>query len=67
MTTILQIILFSLMMMPALMKAETKEIPFTLDDRDRIIRTEQKVEPVKTEMNLRFGSMRSTSQSFGRY
>lgn len=34
--------------------ADTKEIPFTLDDRDRIIRTEQKVESVKTEMNARF-------------
>jgi hypothetical protein len=36
------------------MKAEVKEIPFTLDDRDRIIRTEQKVEAVKTEMTARF-------------
>jgi hypothetical protein len=35
-------------------KAELKEIPFTLDDRDRIIRTEQKVESVKAEMTARF-------------
>ena len=34
--------------------AETKEIPFTLDDRDRIIRTEQKVESLQTEVNVRF-------------
>jgi hypothetical protein len=34
--------------------AETKEIPFTLDDRDRMIRTEQKVESMKTEMTARF-------------
>jgi hypothetical protein len=40
--------------MPSVIRAETKEIPFTLDDRDRIIRTEQKVESVKTEMSVRF-------------
>ena len=34
--------------------AQAKEVPFTLDDRDRIIRTEQKVESVKTEMSARF-------------
>ena len=43
-----------LLSLPLLVKAEVKEIPFTLDDRDRIIRTEQKVESVKTEMNSRF-------------
>jgi hypothetical protein len=35
-------------------KAGMKEIPFTLDDRDRIIRTEQKVESLITEMSARF-------------
>jgi hypothetical protein len=49
-----KIILFFLLAMPTVGFAETKEIPFTLDDRDRIIRTEQKVESVKTEMNARF-------------
>jgi len=49
-----KIILFFLLAMPSLCIAETKEIPFTLDDRDRIIRTEQKVESLKTEMNQRF-------------
>ncbi|MCK9424204.1 MAG: hypothetical protein M0Q38_16585 [Bacteroidales bacterium] len=43
-----------LVLLPLLIKAELKEIPFTLDDRDRIIRTEQKVESVKTEMTTRF-------------
>jgi hypothetical protein len=38
-------------------KAEIKEIPFTLDDRDRILRTEQKVESLQTEMNARFESI----------
>ena len=45
------------MLLPAFMRAEIKEIPFTLDDRDRIIRTEQKVEAVKTEMNAGFENM----------
>jgi len=51
---ILGVVLF---LIPILVKAEIKEIPFTLDDRDRIIRTEQKVESVKTEINARFESM----------
>jgi len=41
-------------LLPFLVNAEVKEVPFTLDDRDRIIRTEQKVEAVKTEMTARF-------------
>ncbi|NQV02789.1 MAG: hypothetical protein HQ542_09095 [Bacteroidia bacterium] len=43
-----------LFLLPVLVKAEVKEIPFTLDDRDRIIRTEQKVESLQTDMNARF-------------
>ncbi|MBL7139103.1 MAG: hypothetical protein ISS17_10065 [Bacteroidales bacterium] len=43
-----------LVFLPVLVKAEVKEIPFTLDDRDRIIRTEQKVESLQSEMNTRF-------------
>ena len=42
---------------PLFIKAEVKEILFTVDDRDRIIRTEQKVEAVKTEMTARFESV----------
>ena len=40
--------------LPLFMKAEVKEIPFTLDDRDRIIRTEKEVISLKSEMNARF-------------
>ncbi|MBI4647101.1 MAG: hypothetical protein HY738_11050 [Bacteroidia bacterium] len=36
--------------------AETKEIPFTLDDRDRIIRLEEKVESLRNEINAKFES-----------
>ncbi|MEI6435042.1 MAG: hypothetical protein WCP32_09375 [Bacteroidota bacterium] len=57
MKTIQKIIVFYLLMLPVIGMTETKEIPFTLDDRDRIIRTEQKVESVKTEMNMRFEAM----------
>ena len=54
MKTIQKIIVFFLLTLPVIGLAETKEIPFTLDDRDRIIRTEQKVEAVKAEMSARF-------------
>ncbi len=40
--------------LPVFMKAEVKEIPFTLDDRDRIIRTEKEVSSLRSEMNARF-------------
>lgn len=42
------------LLFPLFIKAEVKDVPFTLDDRDRIIRTEQKVEAVKTEISTRF-------------
>ncbi len=54
MKTVQKISIFFLLFLPTIGLAEIKEIPFTLDDRDRIIRTELKVESVKTEMNARF-------------
>jgi hypothetical protein len=48
---LLTILLFTL---PVFVKAEAKEIPFTLDDRDRIIRTEKEVTSLKSEMSTRF-------------
>jgi predicted PurR-regulated permease PerM len=54
MKTLQKIILFFLLALPSIGATQSKEIPFTLDDRDRIIRTEQKVEAVKTEINSRF-------------
>jgi len=52
-----------MLLLPLLVKAEVKEIPFTLDDRDRIIRTEQKVESFRAELNTKidakFDGMRS--------
>ena len=40
-----------LLFLPGLLLAEVKEIPFTIDDRDRIIRTEQKVENLNTKID----------------
>ena len=34
--------------------SQTKEVPFTLDDRDRIMRTEVEVGSLRKEMNSRF-------------
>jgi len=50
-TTILLLISFWL-------KAETKEIPFTLDDRDRIIRTEQKLEALDAKVDTKVDGLR---------
>jgi hypothetical protein len=49
MKTIQKIILVFLLSLPLFIKAEINEIPFTLDDRDRIIRTEQKVEAINKQ------------------
>ena len=66
MKTLKQILLILLFLLPSLLQAMEKEIPFTLDDRDRIIRTEQKVESLQTEMNARFKAIDERfSQLFG--
>ena len=49
-----QFVTILLCSLPVFVKAEVKEIPFTLDDRDRIIRTEKEVISLKSEMNARF-------------
>ena len=51
MKTIQKITLYFLLMLPMIGAAETKEIPFTMDDRDRIIRTEQKVEALDAKIS----------------
>lgn len=42
--------------------SQTKEVPFTLDDRDRIIQTEQKLESLRNEMNTRFEAQESRTE-----
>ena len=54
MKTLKKITGFLFLFLPVLLLAETTEIPFTLEDRDRIIRTERKVGSVNSEMNARF-------------
>jgi hypothetical protein len=34
--------------------SQVNEVPFTLDDRDRIIRTEEQVNSLRNEMNAKF-------------
>jgi hypothetical protein len=51
MKAIIKIIGCFLLLIPNLLLAEVKEIPFTIDDRDRIIRTEQKVENLNAKID----------------
>jgi len=57
MKAIKNFILILLLILPFLAKAEIKEIPFTLDDRDRIIRTEQKVEALDAKINSKVAAL----------
>ena len=54
MKTVRQFFFLIILCIPIWVRAEIKEIPFTLDDRDRIIRTEQRVESIQADMNTRF-------------
>ncbi len=36
---------------------QSQEVPFTLEDRDRIMRTEEKVQSLRNEMNTKFEAM----------
>jgi len=57
------IISTSILFIPLIMKAEVKEIPFTIDDRDRIIRTEQKVEALDAKIDMKVDGMKSEMTS----
>jgi hypothetical protein len=59
MKTIQKITLFLILLLPSFSMAEAKEIPFTLDDRDRIIRTEQKVEALDAKIDSKVDGLRS--------
>jgi hypothetical protein len=59
MKTIKTFIGICILFLPLIMKAELKEIPFTIDDRDRIIRTEQKVEAVDAKIEMKVDGLRS--------
>jgi hypothetical protein len=53
-----KLVFFLLMMSSVTFTAfsQAKEVPFTLDDRDRIVRTEEQVNSLRNEMNARFES-----------
>ncbi|NCA75137.1 MAG: hypothetical protein EOM90_02275 [Alphaproteobacteria bacterium] len=59
MKTVKQYLLILLILLPSLLQAMDKEIPFTLDDRDRIIRTEQKVEALDAKIDSKVDGLRS--------
>jgi len=59
MRTIAKIAGLILLFLPLMIRAESKEIPFTLDDRDRIIRTEQKVEAVDAKIDMKVDGLKS--------
>ena len=59
MKTIEKFGLFICLLLSLVMKAEVKEILFTLDDRDRIIRTEQKVESLDAKINAKVDGFHS--------
>jgi hypothetical protein len=46
------IIIFSVLIFQAF--AQSREVPFTLDDRDRIMRTEERFESLRNEMHAKF-------------
>jgi len=63
MKTLITILTVYFILASMLLKAGVKEIPFTLDDRDRLIRTEQNVEALKAEMIARFDGVNSRFES----
>ena len=58
--------LFLLMMLSMTFAAfsQVKEVPFTLDDRDRIMRTEEQVNSLQNLMNARFEASDQKTESF---
>jgi hypothetical protein len=55
------IIIFSLLIVQIF--AQSHEVPFTLEDRDRIMRTEEKVDALREEMSTKIGSLRNEMES----
>lgn len=43
--------------------SQTKEVSFTLDDRDRIMRTEQEIKSLRNEINTRFETVETKFDS----
>jgi hypothetical protein len=58
METVKQIIIYTLLFTSLYAKAVGKEVSFTLDDRDRMIRTEQKLEAVESKIDTKVDGLR---------
>ena len=54
---------FFLLLLPFIVVAETKNIPFSFDDRDRIIRTEQKIEALDLKIDSKVDGLRSETNT----
>jgi hypothetical protein len=52
-----------ILLLPVIIKAEVKEIPFTIDDRDRIIRTEQRVEALDQKIDAKVEGLKAETAS----
>lgn len=59
MKTVRKFIGIFLFIFPLFIQAEVKEVPFTLDDRDRLIRTEQKVQALDAKIDMKIDGVRS--------
>ncbi len=59
MKTLKQLFFTLVFLLPLLAQAVEHEIPFTLNDRDRIIRTEQKVEALDSKIDSKVDGFRS--------
>lgn len=59
MKTIRRFIFILLFLLPLFIHAEVKEVPFTLDDRDRLIRTEQKIQALDAKIDMKIDGLRS--------
>ena len=57
MKTIGLILMFFVLVLQA--KPQSQQVNFTLEDRDRIMRTEERVQSLRNEMNTRFEAMDS--------
>ena len=59
MKTIAKIITFLILGFPMITYALTRDVPFSMDDRDRMIRTEMKVETLDLKIDSKVDGLRS--------
>ena len=57
------LLIFLLISISVNLYSQAKEVPFTLDDRDRLIRTEAEIKSLRNEMNSEIGSLRNEMTS----